>query len=92
MQTGRKRGTSGRKRARGPGPGSLATCQKWSLRRLKMRWKRARERQMMVAGYEGDKGSWERGIRNVGTIWGKTDFFCWGLHAENLPRLSSRLK
>lgn len=54
-----------------------------------MRWMGARERQMMVAGCKGDRRSGKRDIRNVGTVWGKTDFFCWGLHTENLPRLGS---
>lgn len=40
----------------------------------------------------GRQRSWERDIRNVGNIGGKTGIFCWGLHAENLPRLSPTLK
>lgn len=47
---------------------------------------------MMVGGFKGHRGSWERSTRNVGTLWAKTDFFCWGLQAESLLRLSPKLK
>lgn len=74
-------------RGQRPGSGSLATCQKWSLRRLKVRWLEARERQMTVGGFKGQRGSWERGTQNVGTVWGKIGFFCWSLYAETCQDL-----
>lgn len=57
-----------------------------------MKRMRAR-RQMVVGGCEGDRGVGKGTFRiNVGNTWGKTGIFCWGLHAENVPRLSPTLK
>lgn len=82
VKTGRNSRTLGRKKARSPGLGSLAIYQKWGLRRLGMKWKRARERQVMVGSFEEENGNWGRGKWNVGTVLGEPEFFllgsaCW---------------
>lgn len=89
VQTGSNRGTSGRKQTRALGLGLLPHVRSgvWGG----WRWDGWEPERQMVGGCEGDRGM-GGGACEMLKLYGARWTLCWGLRAENLPRLSPTLQ